>query len=230
MREATPSALHNMSAPPRSVVDVRALRATRSTARPARGSATNGNATPGRETSGDETPGSEAQATAQRLPSGEFFARVHLVGLLHDGRAHEPCGRDIARSFGARPYDLVGALIMLRRDGATARYDDPELATTLDAPIATLHDEFVERIRVLGPMDLPPLLLARPCPQDGDAPAYRPLEPLAALRLFAGTAGGLFLRARTPGVGLFLFGTPGCALGLNDTSFDYYLPQGASRR
>ncbi len=84
---------------------------------------------------------------------------------------------------------------MLRREGATARHDDRELATLLDVPIATLHDEFVERIRALGPMDLPPLLLARPRPQDGDAPAHRPLEPLVALRLLAGTAGGLFLRA-----------------------------------
>jgi hypothetical protein len=217
MCEATPSALHNMSAPPRSVVDVRALRAKGdSVARPA---------------DDGTTPGSKGRPkAAARMPSGRFFARVHLVGLLHDGRAHEPCGRDIARSVDGRPYDLVEALLMLRRDGAAARYDDPELATLLDAPIATLHDEFVDRIRALGPMDLPPLLLARPRPQDGDAPAHRPLEPLVALRLLAGTAGGLFLRGRTPSVGLFLFGTPGAGLGVNDTSFDYYLPQGAPQR
>ncbi|HEY0879793.1 MAG TPA: hypothetical protein VGE10_15200, partial [Zeimonas sp.] len=82
MREAAPSALHNMSAPPRSVVDVRVLRAKRgSVARPA---------------DHDATPGGRTRPTAAaRMPSGSFFARVHLVGLLHDGRAHEPCGRDI---------------------------------------------------------------------------------------------------------------------------------------
>lgn len=217
MRESAPSALHNMSAPPRSVVDVRVLRGKRdSVARP---------------TDHDAAPvGRTHELAAARMPSGSFFARVHLVGLLHDGRAHEPCGRDIALSVDPRPHELVDALLMLRRDGATARYGDPEVAAMLDLPIATLHDEFVERIRALGPMDLPPLLLARPRPQDGDAPAHRPLEPLVALRLLAGTAGGLFLRARTPSVGLFLFGTPGCALGVNDTSFDYYLPQGAPSR
>ena len=54
----------------------------------------------------------------------------------------------------------------------------------------------------------------------------RPLAPRAALRLLAGTAGGLFVRSRAPSAGLFLSGAPGSFVDATD--FDYYLPLGAA--
>ena len=84
MRESAPSVLHNMSAPPRSTVDVRPLRAI-------------GKAR-GRSASGLGDAGRQGRAGAKgRTPSGEFFARVCLVGLLHDGRAHELCAAATSR-------------------------------------------------------------------------------------------------------------------------------------
>jgi len=217
MRESVPSALHNMSAPPRSTVDVRPLHAT-------------GKAR-GRSASGLGDAGRQGRAGAKgRTPSGEFFARICLVGLLHDGRAHELCGRDIARSVWREPDELIDAVAMLRTNGEHgARFKAERLAVRELSPTA-LHNEFLERVAALGPMDLPPLLLGRSIPQGGAVPVQRPSEQLVALRLLAGTAGGLFLRVRAPSVGHFLFGTPGASLGVNDTTFDYYLPAGAARR
>jgi len=217
MRESAASALHNMSAPPRSVVDVRALRPV-------------GNARSPWSSDLDEAAEHDRAGAKGHLPSGAFFARVCLVGLLHDGRAHELCGRDIARSMDREPHELVDAVAMLRTDGEHGARLEPKRRAVRELSPTALHDEFLERVAALGPMDLPPLLLARSVPQDGAEPVQRAIEPLVALRLLAGTAGGLFLRARTPSVGLFLFGTPGASLGANDTTFDYYLPAGAARR
>lgn len=175
------AALHNMSVPPRSVIDLRPLH------------------TAGDSRSRTPRPRNGQRAARASGPSGVLFARVHLVGLLHDGCAHRPCGRDIARGIGSSvPIDLLDA--------------------------AALHDEFLDHIEALGPMDLPLLLLARPAKSRARAAACR-LEPLAALRLLAGTAGGLFVRSRAPSAGLFLGGAPGS--WVDSTDFDYYLPLGA---
>lgn len=202
------TALHNMSIMPRSVVDLRPLRQGDDP----------GSRTPrGRH----GHPGAFASG-----PSGELFARVHLVGLLCDGRAHEPCGRDIARGLcGGPPTDLIDAVALLRAGVATRERIEAErrACEALSAP--TLHDEFLDRITALGGMDLPPLLLARPI-RPGARAACRPLAPLAALRLLAGTAGGLFVRSRAPSPGLFLGGAPGAFVDATD--FDYYLPLGVA--
>lgn len=216
-REFAPAALHNMSAPPRSIVDVRVLRPP-------------GNARTPWSSDLDDAEEHDRAGAGGRLPSGEFFARVCLVGLLHDGRAHELCNRDIARMVDHEPHELVDAVAMLRTGGEPGSRMEAERRAVRALPLNALHDEFLERVAALGPMDLPPLLLARSIPQGGAVPVQRPIEPLVALRLLAGTAGGLFLRARAPSVGLFLFGTPGASLGPNDTTFDYYLLAGAARR
>jgi hypothetical protein len=205
-RRAT--ALHNMSIVPRSVVDLRPLRQGEGT----------GSRTPrGRH----GRPGAFASG-----PSGELFARVHLVGLLCDGRAHEPCGRDIARGVGGGPpTDLLDAVALLRTRRTTRESLDAARRACQELTTAALHDEFLDRVAALGDMGLPPLLLARPV-RPGARAACRPLAPLAALRLLAGTAGGVFVRARTPSAGLFLGGAPG--VFVDATDFDYYLPLGTT--
>lgn len=185
-------ALHNMSAPPRSTVNLRPLRLS-------------------------PAPIEGTRAIPGRGPSGRFFARVHLVGLLCDGRSHVPRGRDIARSFDGAPNDLVDAVAILRtRQAGGARVSQARLACA-EMPLTVLHDEFLDRVAALGDLGLPALLLARPT--NLAVPTPRKLPPLAALRLIAGTAGGLFLRTRSPS-GAHLLGS---AIG---ASFDYYLPRG----
>jgi hypothetical protein len=202
------SALHNMSAPPRSVVDLRPLRASGEPgARPPR----RRNGHPAAWPSG---------------PSGALFARVHLVGLLCDGRAHQPCGRDIARGLhGGPPADLLDAVALLRAGSVTRERIEAERRACEGRSAAALHDEFLDRVAALGDLDLPPLLLARPV-KPGARADCRPLAPRAALRLLAGTAGGLFVRSRAPSAGLFLSGAPGSFVDATD--FDYYLPLGAA--
>ncbi len=204
---ARAAVLHNMSAPPRSVVDLRPLRASDPGARvpPRR------NGHPGAFASG---------------PSGALFARVHLVGLLCDGRAHVPCGRDIARGMpGGPPTDLVDAVALLRAGGFARERIEAERRACETLATAALHDEFLDRVAELGDAGLPPLLLARPV-KPGARVDCRPVAPLAALRLLAGTAGGLFVRSRAPSAGVFLGGAPGA--WVDATDFDYYLPVGVA--
>lgn len=201
------AALHNMSVPPRSVIDLRPLH------------------TAGESRSRTPRPRNGQRAARASGPSGVLFARVHLVGLLHDGCAHRPCGRDIARGIGSSaPIDLLDAVALLRAGCAAPEALDAARRACEALSTAALHDEFLDHIEALGPMDLPPLLLARPAKSRARAAACR-LEPLAALRLLAGTAGGLFVRSRTPSAGLFLGGAPGS--WVDSTDFDYYLPLGA---
>lgn len=204
--------LHNMSAPPRSIVVVNPLR-------PA--------APRGRK---GEPP--RAGPAPRGTPTARHFARVCLVSVLGGGETHEPMGRDIARSIvrgephphgGA--HDLVDAVALLRAGEPAGPANAAQCEACERLPLSALHDEFLDRVVALGDMGLPPLLLARPADFRLPAPAASsplPLPPLAALRLLAGTAGGLFLRNRAPGASLFLTGLPG---GEPDcTSFDYYQP------
>lgn len=202
------TALHNMSIMPHSVVDLRPLR--------------QGDGPGSRTPRGHHGhPGAFASG-----PSGELFARVHLVGLLCDGRAHEPCGRDIARGMGGGvPTDLLDAVALLRAGTVTRERIEAERRACETLSTAALHDEFLDRVAALGDMGLPPLLLARPI-KPGARAACRPLAPLAALRLLAGTAGGLFVRSRAPSAGLLLGGAPGAFVDATD--FDYYLPLGVA--
>ena len=203
--------LHNMSAPPRSIVVVNPLR-------------------PVAPRHGKGEPPS-AGAAPRATPSARHFARVCLVSLLGGGEPHEPMGRDIARGVhrGARPphggaHDLANAVALLRAGAARGAAYAAQRKECERLPLHALHDEFLERVAALGDMGLPPLLLARPMNADSPAPAgssLSPLPPLAALRLLAGTAGGLFLRDRAPGVSLFLTELAGHA---ETTSFDYYQP------
>lgn len=224
------SLLHNMSAPPRSIVVVNPLRP----------------AAPRRRKGEPPLAGPAPRAT----PTARHFARVCLVSVLGGGEVHEPMGRDIARYVvrgEPRPHggalDLVDAVALLRAGEPTGPANAAQREACEDLPLHALHDEFLERVAALGDMGLPPLLLARPADFRLPAPATSslpsqssppspsprslpshpaPLTPLAALRLLAGTAGGLFLRGRTPGASMFLTGLPG---GEPDcTTFDYYQP------
>jgi len=219
--------LHNMSAPPRSIVVVNPLRP----------------ATPRRRKGEPPRAGPAPRAT----PSARHFARVCLVSVLGGGETHEPMGRDIARYVvRGEPFphggahDLVDAVALLRAGEPAGPANAAQREACERLPLRALHDEFLDRVAALGDMGLPPLLLARPADFRLPAPATSslpslssppsrslpssplPLPPLAALRLLAGTAGGLFLRGRAPSASLFLTGLPGgepdCA------SFDYYQP------
>lgn len=213
--------LHNMSAPPRSIVVVNPLRP----------------AAPRRRKGEPPRAGPAPRAT----PTARHFARVCLVSVLCGGETHEPMGRDIARYVvRGEPYphggahDLVDAVALLRAGEPAGPANAAQREACERLPLHALHDEFLDRVAALGDMGLPPLLLARPADFRLPAPAASsppsqsspsspvPLPPLAALRLLAGTAGGLFLRGGAPGASLFLTGLPG---GEPDcTSFDYYQP------
>lgn len=201
--------LHNMSAPPRSIVVVNPLRP----AAPIHGKG--------------ELP--RTGAVPRATPSARHFARVCLVSLLGGGAPHEPMGRDIARGVNRRArlphggaHDLANAVALLRAGEARGAAYAAQRDECERLPLHALHDEFLERAAALGDMGLPPLLLARPVNAELPAPVSSlPLPPLAALRLLAGTAGGLFLRDRAPGVSLFL---TELASHTEPTSFDYYQP------
>lgn len=195
-------ALHNMSAPPRSTAEIRPMRAGRDEANVPRGR--NGQ-------SGSLSSG----------PSGTFFARVHLVGLLADGRSHLPRGTDIVRGLDGGTPDLADAVAMLRTRRATGEALAAASRDCAALPFAQLHAEFLERVAALGDAGLPPVLLARPI--NTSAPVLRTIEPEAALRLLAGTAGGLFVRSRPPSAEHFLSGLPGAAVPW-EAAFDYYAP------
>ncbi len=156
----------------------------------------------------------------RRASSGALFARVHLLGLLADGRSHQPCGTDIARGLnGGPPADLLDAVALLRTGSARASASKPSAPTArgCSSPRCTTSSSTASRRS--GDLDLPPLLLARPM-KPGARADCASLAPRAALRLLAGTAGGLFVRSRAPSAGLFLSGAPGSFVDAND--FDYY--------
>ena len=196
-------AIHNMSVPPRSVAEIRPLRP-----------AAHG-----------PTPGAIRDSGAVREPDAAvtagFFARVFLSGVLYGGRSTRYVGQDIALCLDPQPQQLWEVVAMLR----TGRRRGKALAAaTLEAstrPFAQLHDEFLTRIAALGDLGLPSLLLARPIAREVVVP--RGVPPKVAIRLLAGTAGGLFVRQRAPSAGHFLAGLPGAHVPW-DTGFDYYLP------
>lgn len=196
-QDAAP-ALHNMSAPPRSTATVRPLRAD-----------------------GPDSPlshrGRGGPATPASGPSGAFFARLHLVGLLSQGDAHVMMGADIARGVDGLPHDLIDAVAMLRNGRKTGKARAAATEACARLPVDVLLDEFVTRVAALGDRDLPPLLIARPMDPATPVPAGCRLDHLSALRLLAGTAGGLFLRARTPSGALLLCGGASVA-------FDFHRP------
>jgi hypothetical protein len=211
--------LHNMSAPPRSHVELRPLRSGPVHSR--------------------HTPtgaGGEPTSVADG-PSARLFARVCLVGLLSDGEASSPRGRDIARGIDGSPADLIEAVAALRcgrfRLWHCDGIDDCRRDPVLDAeqrrcrtlPASALHDELIDRLAAIDAGPLPPLLIARQMDLSIDAPPD--VGPLLALRLLAGTTGNLFIRARAVGAGAFLCGLPGSA-GIA-CQFDYWLPTGACR-
>lgn len=191
-REGAAAALHNMSAPPRSVTVLRPLRC----------------GPPARPGAGGETvaPG----------PTAAFFARVDLVGLLTDARAHVARGRDVALDSPSEWPDLADAIGLLR---ALEPGGPPLRAAQWECrewPFERLHEAFLARVSPLGVAGLPPLLLARPLSPRQRAPRRR-LAPAKAIRLLAGTSGELFIRSRAPSASVFLDRRAG-------TSFDYYVP------
>ena len=205
--------LANMSAPPRSVVELRPLRECGRAPGTGRG----------------RQPVAAAPASG---PSARLFARVCLAGLLEDGEARMPRGRDIARGIDPdETPDLVDTIAVLRI-GAFAPWYDAVSATptplmrmrqAIEAmTLQARHGELLDRLAALGEQDLPPLLFARSLDVAVEAPTGP--RPLQAMRLLAGTAGGLFVRARRPGAGAFLTGAPGA----RDVAcqFDYWLPAG----
>lgn len=202
-------AIHNMSVPPRSIVDVRPMGNPKKNAGAEPRLDTDG--APLREKAG-------ASATSAR-----HLARVCLVGLFYDGQSHLPCGRDIAKLVDGLAHELADAVALLRLGTVEGEPFAAMGASCLKLPVPELLDEFLDRVAALGLMDLPPLLLATRFDADAPAPPGSPLPPLKVLRLLAGTAGGLFLRDRRPSASLFLTGLPGGA-DESHGSFDYYLP------
>jgi hypothetical protein len=202
-----------MSAPPRSVVDLRPLRDSGA--------------------SGILRPSSAPPAHGRRDrdvtrgPSARLYARVCLVGLLATGAAHRPLGRDIADGLRDGPADLVRTLtLLLDGDGRKSGVDEPDAHQRPPLSEWTpdeLHDALLDRLNALGDLDLPPLLIARRIDIALRAPR---IAPRKALRLLAGTAGNLFVRARSAGTGAFLTGLPGAA-GVA-CQFDYWLPTGVA--
>ena len=202
--ECAAAALHNMSAPPRSHAQIRPLRA--------------GASAP----SSIDAEGGGTPATVVSGPSGRFFARVRLTGLLYEGRSHRHVGVDpLSGLFGGTP-DLVDALALLRAGCATGSAHAAARKTCEALPFARLHAEFLDRVGALGDQGLPALLLARRAANDLAAPVR--IEPAVAFRLLVGTAGGVFVRSRAPSAEHFLFGIAGAAC-TSDVAFDYYLPE-----
>jgi hypothetical protein len=203
VRDAGPlPALHNMSAPPRSTAEIRPMR-------------------PGPRNGQVPRGWGGHPASLSSGPSGTFFARVHLVGLLADGRSHVARGADIARGVLGGTPDLADAVAMLRTGRKTGKALAAASRDCAALPFATLHAEFLERVASLGDAGLPPLLLARP--MNASAPVLRTVAPAVAIRLLAGTAGGLFVRSRAPSADHFLSGLPGAAVPW-EAAFDYYEP------
>lgn len=195
-------ALHNMSAPPRSSALIRPLRGA-----------------PGERRVPHGRGGAPTSFSCG--PSARFFARVHLVGLLADGRSHLPRGADIARGLLEGTPDLADAVAMLRTGRKTGRALEAASRACAALPFAALHAEFLERVAALGDAGLPPLLLARP--MNHAAPVLRTVEPAVAIRLLAGTAGGLFVRSRAPSAEHLLCGLPGAQVPWA-AAFDYFEP------
>lgn len=193
--------LHNMSAPPRSVSRVRPLRS---------------------DGSADTVAGAGGDAGRAFAggPSSRFFARVHLVGLLSRGDSHACVGVDLGRRVPGLPCDLIDAVALLRTGRKTGKARAAAAEACERIPVPELIDEFVGRVAALGDRGLPPLLFARPL--DSASPAPPRIDPLTALRLLAGTAGGVFVRARAPSAAHFLAGLPG-AEGASRAEFDYHL-------
>lgn len=193
--------LNNMSAPPRSTARVRPLRSDGRNGQVPRG-------------------WGGQQASFPDGPSGRLFARVHLVGLLSEGNSHVCVSRGIVSGAAGLPHDLIDALAMLRTGRKTGKARAAAAEDCARMPVADLLDEFCARIAALGDRDLPPLLIARPL--DPAAPVPRRIDPLTALRLLAGTAGGVFLRVRAPSALHFMAGLPG-AVWHEEAAFDFYL-------
>jgi hypothetical protein len=213
---ARAGALHNMSAPPRSIVELRPLRAGAGAASTAARAARDGE-----------------PAGVGHGPSARFFARVCVVGLLCDGDSRQLRGRDIADFIvpGSVP-DLDAALAVLRVGRLKPWYARGRVTRLMKAqdaaramPLAARMDALDDRLAALDAAGLPPLLFAREPDLSIEAPPA--LAPLRAMRVLAGTSGGLFVRARRPAAGVFLTGAPG-AVGIA-TAFDYWLPAGAAR-
>jgi hypothetical protein len=180
-----------MSAPPRSFTELRPLRR----ALHGRPDAAGRRAAPG--------------------PTATLFARVDLVGLLADGRAHAPRARDPATGIDGEWSDLAEVVALLR----TLAIGGPPLRAAqsecLGWPFERLHEEFLARVPAISVAKLPPLLLARPL--SPNQRTRRRVTPVTAVRLLAGTTGGLFIRSRAPSAAVFL------DVG-SRASFDYYLP------
>ena len=152
------------------------------------------------------------------------FARVCVVGLLCDGQSHEPRGGDIARFVGGVAPYLIDAVALLRTGAVSGPRLEAARRQCAELSAAALLAEFRMRVAALGDMGLPPLLVAHRLDVGKPARPESPLPPLVALRVLAGTAGGLFLRAREPGPAQFMQGLPGgCPDGLS--SFDYWLAE-----
>lgn len=207
-RDATcAGALHNMSSPPRSLTEIRPLRTGGRAERVRRG-----------------WGGQPVSRTGG--PSARLFARVHLPGLLFDGRSHEYVGTDPLTGLrGGTPW-LSEALALLRTGRATGKARNAAQAQCEALPFDAAHAEFLERVAALGDQGLPPLLLARRPASGVCVPASARVAPRVAMRLLVGTAGGLFVRARAPSAEHFLTGLPGAAAPW-EAAFDYYLQEEA---
>jgi hypothetical protein len=208
------SVLHNMSAPPRSRIELRPLGVARVDAV---------------SVLEDDSLGRRRTRRVSRVlarPSACLFARVCLSGLLCDGRSDRAQARDIAQGLmRSAPIDLHATVAALRcgriRTGyrKTTRYATA-LREVEAMPIGAVHDELLERLAAIDGSELPPLLLARPIDVAMAVPPC--IHPMLALRLLAGTAGNLFIRDRSPGTGPFLsLAAGGPAVPYQ---FDYWLP------
>lgn len=207
-RDATcAGALHNMSSPPRSLAEIRPIRA-------------------GAHAAGERRGRGGPPESPTGGPSARLFARVHLPGLLFDGRSHEFVGTDPLTGLrGGTPW-LAEALALLRTGRATGKARDAALAQCEALPFDAAHAEFLERVAALGDQGLPALLLARRPASGVVVPASARVAPRVALRLLVGTAGGLFVRARAPSAEHFLSGLPGAAAPW-EAAFDYYVQEDA---
>jgi hypothetical protein len=159
-------------------------------------------------------------------PTARMFARVCLHGLLWNGRSDRAAARDIRQGLiKGVPIDLVETVAALRcrriRPGyqRTVAYG-AALRTVEAMPLDAVHDELLERLAMIDASPLPPVLLAREIDVRLAAPPC--LAPMLALRLLAGTTGGLFIRDRRPGTGPFLsLAAGGPAVPYQ---FDYWRP------
>jgi hypothetical protein len=208
------SALHNMSAPPRTRIDLRPMGVARVQSVTVIEDDSRGRRRIRRETSD------------LARPSARLFARVCLSGLLSDGRSDRAEARDPAQGLvQGVPIDLHATVAALRfgrirRGYRQSKRYAAELRTVEAMPIGAVHDELLERLEAIDASALPPVLLVR---QIDVAMAVPPcVPPVLALRLLAGTAGNLFIRDRRPGTGPFLSlagGGPAVPY-----QFDYWLP------